>query len=236
MKRVIASLALACVLASGAAAQKDSKSWMEWSKKDAEKILNDSPWGQTQTQTDTREMFYTPTAPGQGGARETEGATNQATDIRYRIRFLTARPIRQALARLILLDNTGSDKALEERMRSFAESPPNDNIIVAVTYESKDGRRSGRALQAFSAATAATLKNTTYLQRKDGERLFLENYAPPGREGFGALFAFPRMVNGKPFVTPETGEVRFVSTVGNGVELNMRFNVTKMIYNGALEY
>lgn len=237
MKRIVASLALACALAPALAAQKETKPWTDWSKKDAEKVLNDSPWGQTQTQTDTSEMFFTPTEPGARNARrDAEGTTNQAIDIKYRIRFLSARPIRQAFARMILLGAQSPNKAMEDQMRSFAEAPSNEKIIVSVTYESKDGRISGRAFQAFSVATSELLKNKTYLQRKDGQRLFLEAYQPPGKEGWGALFAFPRVVNGKPFITPETGEVRFVASLGQGVELNMRFDVGKMLYGSALEY
>ena len=30
--------------------------------------------------------------------------------------------------------------------------------------------------------------------------------------------------------------MRFVADLGNNIELNMRFNVAKMVYDGALEY
>lgn len=239
MKRVVAALALACALAPAPVAQKESKPWTDWSKKDAEKILNDSAWGQTQTQTDTSEMFFTPTdANARNARRDAEGASNQAIDIKYRIRFLSARPIRQAFARVQLLGAQGPNKAIEDSLKNFADAPPNpDSIIVAVTYESKDGRVSGRAFQAFSAATAETIRNKSYLQRKDGQRLYLTEYQRPDQNPLrAALFAFPRVVDGKPFITPETGEVRFVSSLGQGVELNMRFDVSKMSYGGALEY
>ena len=61
----------ACMLAFIAVtshAQKKYKPWTEWTEKDAQKILDDSPWGQTQTDTDTSEMFYSPTT--QGGGRK----------------------------------------------------------------------------------------------------------------------------------------------------------------------
>jgi hypothetical protein len=239
MKRIAAALALACALTTALVAQNEMKPWTDWSKKDAEKILNDSPWGQTQTQTDTSEMFYTPTEPGARNARrDAEGNTNQAINIKYRIRFLSARPIRQAFARVQLLDAQSPNKAMVEGLKNFADAPPNpDSIIVAVTYESKDGRVSGRAFQAFSTATAETIRNKTYLQRKDGQRLFLTEYQRPDQNPLrAAFFAFPRVVDGKPFITPETGEVRFVASLGQGVELNMRFDVSKMNYGGALEY
>src|SRR5690242_2627451 len=88
------------MLAGTTIAQKQSKPWSEWSKKDAEKILNESPWGQTQTDTDTSEMFFDPTTQGGRGdsaSRRSQGATNSEVHVNFRIRFFTARPIRQAL-------------------------------------------------------------------------------------------------------------------------------------------
>ncbi len=67
LKKMAVIVSVVCALAVVSGAQKSmSKPWGEWSKKDAEKMLNDSPWGQTQTETDTSEMFFTPTNAGAG--------------------------------------------------------------------------------------------------------------------------------------------------------------------------
>jgi hypothetical protein len=42
--------------------QKQEKPWKEWSKADAEKMLNNSAWGQLQVDTDLSEMFFNPQA------------------------------------------------------------------------------------------------------------------------------------------------------------------------------
>ena len=66
---------------------------MKWTKKQAEKILMDSAWSQNQTDTDTSEMFFSPTAPNTGlkpdndEARLKQGATNQSVNVKYVIRF-----------------------------------------------------------------------------------------------------------------------------------------------------
>src|SRR5215204_961231 len=49
MRRVLFTSLLLAVFCCSAFAQKE-KSWTEWSEKEAAKILNDSPWGQTQTE------------------------------------------------------------------------------------------------------------------------------------------------------------------------------------------
>jgi hypothetical protein len=239
--KMVAALAAACLLCLSLNAQdKKEKPWTEWSKKDAEKILNESPWGQTQETTDTSEMFFSPTGTpttrqsATSGQRSVDGAINQATGVKFRIRFFSARPIRQALVRSMMLNMKGApDAATTERLKNFAELQSNEKIIIAVTFESTDQRYSNSVMQEFNSATTATLKNGTYLERNDGKRVFLEEYAAPGRDGFGARFIFPRMMDGKPFLTPDMSEVRFAS---NLAALNMRFKVAKMRYNDALEY
>ena len=142
-----------------AAAQKQFKPWTEWSKSDVEKILNDSPWGQTQIETDTSEMFFTPTTQAGGGdssSRREQGATNQATSIKFRIRWLSAKPIREALVRQEQL----TSGKVSEQLQFFADGPSYTRIVIAVTFECTDQRYSGKMMQAFSSANMGVLKNS----------------------------------------------------------------------------
>lgn len=226
-------------------AQKKPKPWQEWSRKEAEAILNDSSWGKTQTETDISEMVFRPQAApnprtGESNADplrdERGGATNQATTLRYRIRFLSAKPIRQAFARIVALDQPTEDPKVKVYMNDFVERNFEKWIAVTVGLESRDQRFSSQALQAFLSATAASLKNHTYLERKsDGKRLYLNMYQAPSADGLGAKFIFDRIVDERPFLNTQSGEVRFVSEVGKA-KLDMRFKVAEMMYDNKLEY
>jgi len=225
-------------------AQKKLKPWQEWSRKDAETILNDSSWGKTQIETDASELFFRPQgAPDARSGRsnadpvrdERGGATNQATDVKYRVRFLSAKPIRQAFARMIVLDQPTEDPKVTMYMNDFVERKFDKWIAVSVGFESRDQRFSGKAIQAFASATTGSLKNNTYLERKDGKRLYLHIYQPPSADGLGAKFIFERIVDERPFLNSESGEVRFVSEIAT-VNLNIRFKVAEMMYDGKLEY
>lgn len=215
-------------------AQKKVKPWTEWSAKDAEKILNESPWAHTQTETDTSEMFFTPTSPGNSGAgtsRGTQGATNQATNVSFRIRLLSAKPIRQALARSI----TAKQPDMAPSMKAFVDRDFSDFIVVSVSWESADQRYSGQAMQLFNSANTGILQNKTFLEVKGGQRNFLSQYIAPQPDGLGAKFVFARVVGEKPFV-PEDGELRFYSEFSANIKLNMRFKLAEMTYEGKLEY
>jgi hypothetical protein len=229
-------------------------SWMELPKKDAEKLLNESPWSHTQVDTDVSEMFYSPTRAGTPSAarsttagqvgdqqsvnnnRADRGAVNQAINIKYRISFLSARPVRQAFAKMILSSQPRTDDKLLSQLQSFVDRDFSPYIVIAVTVDANDKRFSGPIMQAMNSATTGTLKNTTYLERQDGERSFLISYLAPIQDGLGAKFIFPRTEKGEFFLTAHSDTVRFVAEFGNSFKLNMRFKVSDMMFEEKLEY
>src|SRR5215813_5696321 len=233
MKKLVITLMFVFAFVLVAGAQKKTKPWDEWNEKEVQKMLNDSPWGQTQTQTNTSEMFYSPNDPNaSSGSRAREGAYNQAVNLNFRIRLLSAKPIRQAFARSVAMKNP----QLMEKLRAFADQKSDQWIVVAVDYDSTDQRSSGKAMQAFNSAVTSALKNNTYLETKDGKRVFLQEYMAPIKDGMGAKFVFPRTIDEKPFVNAESGYLRFYAEMGANIKLNMRFKIADMMYDGNLEY
>lgn len=244
VKLFCAALIIASAITAISAQQ--NKPWSEWSKKEVEKTLNASPWAQTQTETDTSEMTYSPTiSKTTTGRREdtriTEaekvesGAKNSAMSVKYRIRLLSAKPIREAFARMVLASQQNPPAELAQQLQGFVDRDFSEYVVVAVTVEASDQRSSAPIVAAFNSATAELLKNTTYLERKDGKRLFLMDYRPPGGDGMGAKFVFARSTEGKPFIG-EADSVRFVAEFNDKLKLNARYKISEMTYNGKLEY
>ena len=251
-KKFFPILLMICGLVAIVSAQKAAKPWTEWDAKEVKKTLDNSGWGQVQTETNTSEMTYSPTATASSGSKRgmEEGVTNQATSMNYHIRFLSAKPIRQAVIRNVELTQK---KPASDQQKAFIDNKVFEQyIVVSVVFDGADGRASGRDIQAFGSANVGVLKNQTFLERKDGKRLFLTDYRPPGNDGLGAKFFFARMDDGKPFITTETGSVRFYSEVPSAprpdtnttgssgtttvLKLNMRFKTADMMFDGRLEY
>ena len=253
----LTALAALLALISAAAAQKHSGTWMELPRKDAQKLLDESPWSHTQIDTDTSEMFYSPTRQGSAApARSTtssttqtsgsqqsvndnradRGAVNQAVSIKYRICFLSARPVREAFAKVILSGQAQADPQLVTQLQSFVDRDFSAYIVVAVTVEASDKRFSGPIMQAINSAATGTLKNKTYLERQDGKRLFLIGYYPPIADGLGAKFVFSRTDKGEPFLNGQSDTVRFVAEFNDSFKLNMRFKISDMVVEKKLEY
>lgn len=224
-----------CFAAGTATGQKQLKPWQEWSKKDAEQVLTDSPWAHPQVDMDLAEASTLQRARVRGDA-EVKTRLNEER-VTYAVRFLSARPIRQAFIRLLQLQQKDTlDGDTLSRMTAFAERPSQDLIVIAVTVDGPDTKPIEKVMQVVRVATTATLRSSTYLERGDGERVYLEQYSPPGRDGFGARFIFPRMVDGKPFLTGESTTVRFVSDLGGSIKFAMTYKVKDMMLDGKLEY
>ena len=229
--------------------------WVEMPRRNAEKLVSDSPWAQTQVDTDVSEMFFSPTRAGTPSSgrststsgqqasqssinnkRSDRGAVNEAVEIRYRICFLSARPVREAFAKLVLLSQRNPDNDLMQRLHSFVRRDFSSYIVIAVTIDSNDNRFLGPVMQQVNSATTGTLKNKVYLERPDGKHLFLNDYHAPVADGLGAKFIFPRKVNGENFLDLKSQSVRFVAEFSDNVKLNMQFKVSDMIYDQKLEY
>ena len=251
---IAAALCLVCSLI--AWAQWEKKPYTEWSEKEAQKLLSDSPWSQTQVFSDTSQMF--------GNESLSSGASRVANvfHVNFRIRFLSAKPVRQAISRVMELKQKGSiNEQLGAQLRAFAAADFPDYVIITVLCDSdQPNMRLQEATALLNNRTTADLKNNTFLELKDGRRVFLQEYQPPRNDGLGARFIFPRLVDGKPYIAAESGEIHFVSDLSQGgspssgvsrgqagsaatgssrsmsYTLDRRFKIAAMNYQGKLEY
>jgi hypothetical protein len=239
MKRFLAISVpgLLLIFSASTAAQWNKKPPAEWSEKDATKVLNDSPWGRTQTFDSPEQQYRGPVTGRQGTGSRTSDAPPQAIHLFFRVRFLSAKPIRQALSRLIELKQKGELKPeLAEQLKQFASGEFLEYIVVAVTSEAADVGANVQQAAAILRRDNAELKNTTYLEVKGGKRVYLQEFQPTRPDGFGARFIFLRLVDGKPFITPESEEIHFVAPISDTYRLDRRFKVKDMMYEGKLEY
>jgi hypothetical protein len=244
--RILFTCSILVLFSISAAAQK-TKPWTEWSEKDAEKVLNDSAWGQTQTESDagsqpsSTSAITQTTAARESQVRSADAAKNaesgekkEAIALHYRVRLLSAKPIRAAFVRMMEIQGAPPEKVAQ--LRTFVDRDFGDYIVVTITMDGNDRKHMGPAMAEINNVDATTLKTTTYLERKDGKRVPLMDYRAPVQDGLGAKFVFPRMVDGKPFIEATSGEVRFSTEVGKAVKISKRFKVSEMMYDGKLEY
>ena len=244
MRSLLCSSLVLALCAVSALAQK-SKSWTELTEKDVARILNDSPWGQTQTEGEETRPEQTSAitqVAAQGSANRQLSREGEAPDtrpskvIKFRTRFLSAKPVRAAFARYLLLKKPDADESLTNQLQGFVDRDFADYVVIVVMAEAADERLVGPTMQFLNTATAEVLKDKVYLERKDGKRLTLADYRPPGPDGMGAKFVFMRTLEGQPFLTPQSDNVRFFAQFSEKMKLNVKYKVSDMMYDGKLEY
>jgi len=218
-------------------AQWNKKPYTEWSEKEATTLLNDSPWGQTQVFSDTSNQFGTGIGRRDAGTTDDRSGDYSAHHLNIRIRFLSAKPIRQAFSRVILLGQKGSvPDQLAAQLTAFATQGFPDYIVVSVDCDANESKNEFREFKALlDTRSIIDLKNNTYLSAK-GERVYVASYQPPKKDGLGAKFIFPRTVNGEPAISAASDEIQFYSEFSNKYKVNMRFKLKNMMVDGKLEY
>lgn len=236
----VLGLLLVCSLT--ASAQWDKKPYTEWSIRDVQKVLNDSPWGRTQVFTTASALFQGPIS-GRGGISGTRAGSppdrpTDATHINFHVRFLSAKPMRQALSRWNeLKQKNGVSPEMAAQLKQFASGEFLEIIIVVVDCESTEaGENVQQAKSLLRTHGTADLKNNTYLETKGGKKIFLQEFQSPRPDGFGARFIFPRLVDDKPFITAESEEIHFYTELSDVYKLDRRFKVKDMMFDGKLEY
>ncbi len=235
---ILSALVLLIAFPISLSAQLSKKPYTEWSEKDARKLLDNSPWAQTQIFSDTSNEFGRGISRGALGTGDNASGDYSAHYLNIRIRLLSARPVRQAFARIITIMQKGQvSEQLAAQLKGFATREASDYVAISIDCDSKESKSELREFRALlDTRTIADLKNNTYISGKGGERVYVAQYRPPTNDNLGAQLIFPRLLNGNPFITPDTDEIHFYSEFSTKYILNMRYKVKDMMVDGKLEY
>jgi hypothetical protein len=207
-----------------------SKPYQQWTMKDVQKVLSDSPWAKT---------------IARSGGMGTSG--QNLPDKVYTLRLRSALPIRQGLLRLRQLkddyDKMSDKKKAEfdEKNKALIDCPPcEDNYVLALVPPSaSEGRMSLPA--SLKSATVESLKLYVQLSDDRGQRRELVHYVPPKAVGQEVVFFFPKFnEKGEPLITPSSKRVSFnidpAAMGGDATITHFDFDVSKMIVGGKVVF
>jgi len=202
-----------------------TKPYTEWTQKDVDKLLKDSPWVKTIP------LSQAPDLALQGGGRggrggEGESGGGGAGSEGYRawpklVITWYSRPVREAVARRIQLSNPSAPKEQIDQLLNRPESSFYDLLIV--------GWSPGRNPNAVQA-----LREGTYLQKKNKEKLPLKDTLMPQKRGDPVVLRFAREADGKPVLTLDDKEVQLVLKMGDNT-IRTTFKLSDMVVNRRLE-
>jgi hypothetical protein len=230
----------------------EEKPFSQWSSDQIYEFLDNSPWVR-------RSNGYFQQPPWASRNKGDSGQPPLAM-IHYQARILTAKPVREAFLQLYVLNakivsakEINAATAAEEsqkRLRELLESYPNDwlikgdekHLIIAISqkihtlniYGIKSSQEVFRNDELSDVDQSKLFANTS-LSTNTGKRIELENYTPPGTNGAGAMYYFPRnLPDGTPLVAGADKELLF-ETVINKRPVKIKFDLRKLKYKGKLE-
>jgi hypothetical protein len=225
------------------------KPFEQWSKAEAQKVLNDSPWAVTQEAridfgTEVRKVAGGPvTSSGQTAAEM--GGANVAVDYRVTLRLRSALPIRQALVRLKQLEakydqmSAKERAAFDEKNKGLLDCPAcAQNYVVTLSCKSSNYPGADALYEGLRGATLPALKPYVHLENDRGERRELVHFVAPRAAGEETIFFFPRFDNeDRPLLTPKTKKLYFRLSDSNAKAItNFEIDVVRLLRNGEIVF
>lgn len=235
---------LLIVVLSGMAAAQGGQFWekqayRQWSKRDCERLLNDSPWA--------REYVMSRTISIATSQRDAEHGREYSPRVEYTVRFLSAPPIRQALVRLSQIEHKYDDlspeqqQAFDQQTQPFLARDFSETVVVQVSYSANVQVDENDMARFWQTQTTDTLKNAVYLIGPKGDKFPLLRYAVAEGGGREFQFIFPRQYEGRPLLRPGDKMVKLEFPHpwihGQGGQIFVEFKkVEKMLVNGEMVY
>jgi hypothetical protein len=201
-----------------------------WSLDKAVQLLNTSPWARQETFT----RVISGVGSGVSGEKEIYN--------RFYVRLLSARPIREAYARVQQIQH-GYDRMPAKEKERFAKAQmqnldwsASEWIVVSVGFRSNDPNEESDVRRFFQSETVKTLKNKVFLSTASSPQVELSAYVPQREESVGSKFVFPREVNGVPVVSRECTNItlELLNVTADIPRLRTIFAVKPMIVDGQL--
>ncbi|RPI20762.1 MAG: hypothetical protein EHM61_26370 [Acidobacteria bacterium] len=205
------------------------KGFGDWSVDEAVNVLNKSPWA--------RQLTFTRVVGGIGSGIFGEKEIYST----FFVRFLSARPIREALVRLQQIQH-GYDAmdpaarlAFDGSAARLLNFDPEQWIVVTVNFRSNDPDTERNVKQFLQNQSFETIRNRVHLSTLRFPQLQISAYYPPQGDSIGAKFVFPRQVDSAPVVTADDKSVTFqLDPAGIESDLIVDFALSPMKINGEL--
>ena len=176
----------------------ETKPFDQWSQKECQKMLTDSPWA--------KELELV-------GRNVEMGSSAVSTDsrapyIKYTAQLRSAAPLRQAVVRQLQIVNKydslpdDQKQAFSQNTDSFLLGPPSEFVVVNIQYESNIVDHNRDLNRYWETQTTDVLKNSVYLSGSKGVKVPLSQFVPGAVNSQEFQFVFPREVDGKEILKP----------------------------------
>src|SRR5437868_6655504 len=240
------------LLSIGFATQEQAeKAFTQWSRSEAEAILNNSPWAirnevriKFDKETQVAAGSYSGVSSAAAAQSQTEVTSQVPIDFIFTLRLRSALPVRQALVRLRQLesDRKMSDQeraSFDARTKGLLECPAcANNYVITLSSKSTNTPGADAVYTLFKGGRLADLQRYVYIANERGERRQLIYFIPPKAPGDEATFYFLRLDDhGAPLLGPEHRQL-VINLTDNQINpiTNFKVDVSSLMLNGKVEF
>ncbi len=217
-----------------------AKDYKQWTEKECRKLLDGLPWAMDYTLKDTHIDNL------QQGTPIDRGRQSSST-LSYLAQFRSALPVRQAVARQMMLDAKYDKLApeqqqeLDARIGKFLAVSFADTVLVHVIYKTNVPQTDRDLARHWQTRTLETIKNTTNLIAGNGQKIQPTGFVAATGAGREFQLVFPRQLNGQPSIAPTDKSLKLEfmhPNLGNQGEVRilLNFKPEQMVVNGAVVY
>ncbi len=204
MKRTLMMAPLITALATGTAAGAqefwETKPYTEWTREQAARVLENSPWASHTGARDVQNLAFSKAS--------TQGQESERR-IDYFAQVRSALPVRQAVIRRAMLERK-YDKMTPEEKKVFDDSAWQylarqypDVIVITVEYGSNIEQVDRDLARHWQTVAPETIAAQTYLTVRNGVRIQPVKYEPDPGAGRAFQLVFKRTLgNGEPIIGP----------------------------------
>jgi hypothetical protein len=226
----------------------EGKPYTSWSKDEVTNMLDKSPWGTVAHQAiervgNLRAGGVSSVSGGSVGEIGSVSGTEAAYDkLFFHISFVSAKPIRMALAQRAILSNTSKQNQTDWGKYIDQEDDQNIVLVLNLTAQPADSNIALIVSDALGSLKTSDLESQTRLSTDGGKKVPLAKYDPLGENGYGVKLYFPRhLPDGSPLATAENKEIRFDMTIPlpkrqdfarKFVTVTAKWDPRKMLYQG----
>lgn len=217
----------------------ESKPYTSWTKDEVTNMLDKSPWGTVFNKGVERLSGVGENLSKSNGLDTTETAYDKLS---FHISFVTAKPIRMALARRALLADPVSAGKTDWGKYIDQEDPQNIVVVMNLTASPMDSSVALMLSQTLDNFKTADLASKTFLSTDGGKKVALAKYDSLGENGYGVKFYFPRTLpDGTPLVAASNKEIRFDTVLvlpkeqspeTKSIAVNVKWDLRKMVLGG----
>lgn len=225
------------------------KPFQKWTKAEAAKVLNDSPWAVTQEARidlgrEVRKIAGAPVVDGTYLTAELGGA-NIAVDYRVTLRLRSAVPIRKAIVRLKQIEANYDHLSAKDReifdakTQGLLECPGcAQNYVITLSCKSTNYPGADCLYDGLRGATLPAIKPYIHILNDRGEQRELIHFVPPKAPNEESIFFFQRMDDeDRPLLTTVNRKLIFRFSDNNSRAItNFEIDVSRLILDGKLEF